>query len=100
MTPLREIEGMWEDVRAREAEFAGLRVRLTVLPPLEAAPQTKRRLSARELFKLPLEEREQILAEQFAQASAFYRNDPEMTDFEAFDESDLHDEYPENADKQ
>ena len=98
MTPLREIEGTWEEVRAREAEFAGLRVRLTVLPPLEAAP--KRRLSAREMFKLPVEERNRILAQQFAQAAMFYQNDPELTDFEACDEADLYDEYPVNADKQ
>ena len=100
MTPLREIEGTWEEVRAHEAEFAGLRVRLTVLPPLDETPSPNRRLSAREMFELPLEERERILAEQFAQAETFYRNDLELTDFEAFDDGDLHDEYAENASKQ
>ena len=63
---MREIEGTWEEVRAREAEFAGLRVRLTVLPSLEVAPAPKRCLSAREMFKMPVEERNGILAEQFA----------------------------------
>lgn len=66
-----------------------------ILPEDTSVPT--RRLSAREIFQLPTEAREQILAEQFAQAETFYRNDPELTNFDACDEADLYDEYPQNA---
>ena len=50
------------------------------------------RLSVPELRKLPLQESNAILVVQAALAEAIYRNDPQMTDFEAFGENDLHGE--------
>jgi len=50
------------------------------------------RLSASELRKLPLQERNAILEAQAALAEPIYREDPQMTDFEAFGENDLHGE--------
>jgi hypothetical protein len=47
------------------------------------------RLSISELRKLPLEERNAVLAAQAALAEPIYRSDPRMTDFEAFGEDDL-----------
>lgn len=97
---ITEVEGTWEELAAHAEEFAGLRLRLTVLPEQDTASPTllpKRRLSARELLQLPLEERNRILEAQAAKAEAFYRNDPELTAFEAFDTEDLYDEYPEDA---
>lgn len=47
-----------------------------------------------ELMKLPLEERCRILAKAAAEAEDDYLNDPELTDFEAFDDGDLYDETP------
>jgi predicted DNA-binding antitoxin AbrB/MazE fold protein len=60
--------------------------------PSNAGPRG--RISARELMKLPLDERNRILAEQASIAETHYRNDPDLTDFEVFDDHDLHDETP------
>lgn len=54
-----------------------------------------RTYTARELMRLPLEERNRILAEQAEQVAEEYRTNPELTAFEAFGEDDLYDEYPE-----
>ena len=50
---------------------------------------------AEELLRLPLEERDRILAAQAALAEEEYRTNCELTDFEAFSENDLYDEYTE-----
>ena len=61
-----------------------------------AAPQPEsHHYTARELMRLPLEERNRILAEQAEQAAEEYRTNPDLTDFEAFGEDDLYDDYPE-----
>ena len=57
-------------------------------------PPEGRYLSAAELLKLPLEERDRILAAIAAEAEEEYRTNRELTDFEAFGEGDLYDEYP------
>ena len=49
--------------------------------------------TAEELLKLPLEERDRILAAQAALAEEEYRTNRNLTDFEAFGEGDLYDEY-------
>ena len=55
------------------------------------AQETQLPLSrAAELLKLPLAQREAILAEQAARAAADYASDPELTAFDAFGEDDLH----------
>jgi hypothetical protein len=51
-----------------------------------------RRLSASELRKKPLEERNAILEAQAALAEPIYRSDHQLTDFEAFGENDLYGE--------
>jgi hypothetical protein len=48
--------------------------------------------TAAELRKLPAEQRDAILAAAAALAEALYRNDPELTDCEAFGEEDLYGE--------
>ena len=58
---------------------------------LKVSPD-RQRLSASELRKLPLDERDAILRAQAALAEERYRRDPELTDFEAFAEVDLHDD--------
>ncbi len=60
---------------------------------LKVSPDAQR-LSASELRKLPLDEREAILRAQATLAEEHYRRDPHLTDFEAFDEVDLHDDLP------
>lgn len=48
--------------------------------------------TASELRKLPAQQRDVILAAAAALAEDLYRNNPELTDFEAFGEDDLHGE--------
>jgi hypothetical protein len=60
---------------------------------LKVSPDHQR-FSATELRKLPLDEREAILRAQAARAEEHYRRDPDLTDFEAFDEVDLHGDGP------
>ena len=50
----------------------------------------KKRLKASELRKLPPDERDAILQAAAALAEADYRDDPELTAFEAFGKDDLH----------
>lgn len=97
-TPLLEIEGTWEDLTQYAAAFAGRRLRFVVLPadnepPASAEASARHAPTARELLKLPLEERNRILAQQAAHAEYFYRNDPDLTDFEVFGD-DIYDETP------
>lgn len=53
------------------------------------------RYTARELMRLPREERNRILAEAAREAEEEYHTSKDLTDFEAFGEDDLYDEYPE-----
>lgn len=46
--------------------------------------------TAAELLKLPLAERDAVLAEQAARAVTDYSSDPELTAFDAFGEQDLY----------
>ena len=48
--------------------------------------------TARDLLKMPLEERDRILEEMAIIAEPLYRNDPELTAFEAFGPDDLYGE--------
>jgi hypothetical protein len=50
------------------------------------------RLSVSKLRKRPLKERNAILEVQAPLAEPIYRQDPRLTDFEAFGEDDLHGE--------
>lgn len=56
----------------------------------KAIPSGKKRWTAAELRKLPADERDAILEAAAAQAEAEYRNNPELTAFEAFGKDDLH----------
>jgi hypothetical protein len=51
---------------------------------------TDRHWKASELRKLPPEQRDAILEAAAARAEEDYRNDRELTDFEAFGKDDLH----------
>lgn len=61
---------------------------MSVDPQLSQA--SAKRLSAAELRKLPAHERDTILAAQAVLAEPEYRNNPELTAFEAFGEDDLY----------
>ena len=52
----------------------------------------KKHWTAAELRKLPAEQRDAILEAAAALAEEIYRNDPQLTDFEAFGEEDLYGE--------
>jgi hypothetical protein len=52
----------------------------------------EQRLSASQHRKLPVEERDAILAAQATLAEPIHRSDRRLTDFEAFGEDDLHGE--------
>ena len=92
-----EYIGTWEEIALHASEFRGRKLHLVVLPaegPVQeeqSAPVTLsgRTPTARELLKLPLEERNRILSAQAAKAEVFYRTDPDLTDFEAFEEDAL-----------
>ena len=63
------------------------------LQPASAAPApgaSGRRWTATELRKLPPAERDAVLAEQAAALADDYRNDPDLTAFEAFGDEDLY----------
>ncbi len=60
-------------------------------------PPESRYPSAAELLKLPLDERDRILAAAAVEAEAEYRTNRALTDFEAFGESDLYDDYPDQG---
>ena len=56
----------------------------------ENAIRLERRWTAAELRKLPLEQRDAIMEAAAALAEEDYRNNPELTAFEAFDKDDLY----------
>jgi hypothetical protein len=61
----------------------------------QATPaEPKKHWTARELLRLPREERDVILAEQAALAEEEYRTNPELTGFEAFGDKDLFVDHP------
>lgn len=57
---------------------------------LKSQPSELARPSAAELRRLPVDERMAILRAQAAIAEELYRQDPELTSFEAFGEDDLY----------
>jgi len=58
----------------------------------DSSPPLGKTWTAAELRKLPAEQRDAILEAAAALAEDIYRNNPELTDFEAFGEEDLHGE--------
>jgi len=58
--------------------------------PQSKSKSKKRIWSATELRKLPPAQRSAILKEQAKRAAKYYRNDPELTAFEAFGDEDLY----------
>jgi hypothetical protein len=58
--------------------------------PMDQATGMKKRWTAAELRKLPPEERDAILEEAARFAEVEYRNNPELTAFEAFGKDDLY----------
>ncbi|HEY7341335.1 MAG TPA: XRE family transcriptional regulator [Ktedonobacterales bacterium] len=81
-------EGMITEERA-------LQLCPSCLTPQHTNKPAEHRYTAVELMKLPREERNRILAEAAAEAAEEYRSNSELTEFEAFGEDDLYDEYPE-----
>ena len=57
---------------------------------ISKSPACEAGLSPRELRKLPLAERDAVLAAAAALAESEYRTNAALTDFEAFGEDDLH----------
>jgi predicted DNA-binding antitoxin AbrB/MazE fold protein len=72
----------------------GAEVNVTITRAEESHPQASSRLSARDLLKMPVEERSRIMALAAARAEECYQNDSALTDFEAYSEHDLYDETP------
>jgi len=70
----------------------GCVVLATTIAEAEVLPRA--RLSARELLRLPPEDRGAVLAAAVAAAGADYRTDDDLTDFVAFGEKDYYDETP------
>ena len=58
----------------------------------DSSPLMGKTWTAAELRRLPAEQRDAILEAQAALAEEIYRNNPELTDFEAFGEDDLYGE--------
>jgi hypothetical protein len=58
----------------------------------DSGPAQGKTFTAAELRKLPAAERDAILEAAAALADEIYRTNPELTDFEAFGEDDLHGE--------
>src|SRR5271166_189987 len=58
----------------------------------DSSPLPEKNWTAAELRKLPADQRDAILAAAAAVAEEIYRNDPQLTDFEAFGEEDLYGE--------
>lgn len=54
------------------------------------------RYTARELLKMPAEERDRIMERAAAEAAEVYATDPALAGFEAFGDDDLFDDYPED----
>jgi hypothetical protein len=78
-TAIIEYEGTWEEIAAHAAEFAGYRLRLTVLSPDQPASLSLQ--ERRAFLKLPLAERRRLLAEQADQMVSHYEQDPEWREF-------------------
>ena len=72
----------------------GQRVNIAILDKEQADQRTGGRISARELLRMPIEERNRIMAEAAARAEKDYRSDPDLTGFEAYGEHDIYDETP------
>jgi hypothetical protein len=70
----------------------GTQVEIQVKPILaDAAPSIARQHSPAELRKLPREQRQAVLAAAAALAEADYRDDKELTGFDAFSEEEVDD---------
>ena len=60
--------------------------------PVQATEPKVVRISPRDLLKMTLEERDKILEQQAILAEPLYRDDPDLTAFEAFGPDDLYGE--------
>jgi hypothetical protein len=85
MTYPLELEGTWEEILTHASELAGQRVRLTVLPSeTDGTPTPKSTptlAERRALLRLPLAERQRILAEQAEILADYYQQDGEWKEF-------------------
>ncbi len=102
-----QFDGTEEPVRLKQMTLHALSERLITegkalelcpgcITPTPPTPAQAGRMTARELMKLPREERNRILAQSAALAREVYATNKDLTDFEAFGDSDLFDEYPED----
>lgn len=66
-------------------------VSLTIMSE-SALPGIQR--SVRQILRLPAQERSRLLAEAAVKAKTLYDSDPDLADFEAFDEMDDDDDLP------
>ena len=72
----------------------GEKVSLSIEREAEQTIQPGKPLTARDLLRLPLDEQDRLLEEAAIKAEPYYRNDPDLTDFEAFGDKDFFDETP------
>ena len=72
-------EGTWEELAGRASQFAGRRLRVTILPEAGSSSPT---LQVRQTFlKLPLAERRRLLAEQAERIGSYYQHDGEWREW-------------------
>ena len=101
-----QLDGTEEPVRLKQMTLRAFSERLVAegkalelcpgcITPAPPTPAQAGRMTARELMKLPREERNRILALASLEAEEEYRTNKELTEFEAFGEDDLYDDYPE-----
>jgi hypothetical protein len=87
MTYPIELEGTWEEILTHASQLVGRRVRLLVLSN-EGSISSKNTLTLTErqaFLRLPLEERQRILADRAEAMKEHYEQDVEWKDFLAGD---------------
>lgn len=83
MTHPLGLEGTWEEILTHASDLAGQRVCLIVLPnEADSVPAPVMTLAERRaLLRLPLAERQRILAERAEAMADYYQQDEEWKEF-------------------
>ena len=88
--PIVSEEQLLEAMRRIPSERWGEVLTFVQVLHQQTNPVSAKHWTAAELLKLPLAQRDAILAGQAALAAADYASDPALTDFNAFGEHDLY----------
>jgi hypothetical protein len=87
---LRVPRNRWREVLDFITSLEASSTQGEIQPPPVSEPALDNQWTAAELRKLPVKQRDAILAEQAALLEEEYRNNPELTAFEAFGQDDLY----------